>query len=135
MAHKGNNNNPNGHLPTLIPGNPKGRFGAPGGPDPSEAGKRGGGSVRAAIRRIAFMHPEDARDMIKRADKDMTMAIAIAAAKFQKALKGDTKAMQQLEDSIDGKLVEKQVKAETTLEELVVGSFEHEQRSEEEGQS
>ena len=115
----GNCNNPNGHLPTLIPGGGEGgketQFGGPRG------NKRGNGSIRGNIRRLAHMHPEDAQDLIGKAE---TMAELIAARKYQVALSGDVKAMQQLEDSVDGRLVEKKVEAEVTLADLVNKSFE-----------
>jgi hypothetical protein len=107
------------------------QFGAEGGANPSEAAaKSNGGSIRGAVRRIAHMHPDDAKKLADPNSPQATMALIVAATKYQRALKGDVRAMQQLEDSIDGKLVEKQIQAETTLEELVTGSFEHEQREE-----
>ena len=105
------------------------RFGEKGGADPKEAQKKKT-SIRAATRRFAAMDVGDAVSLSK--DKDefnkLSLAQAVALSKFKKALSGDVRAMQQLEDSVDGKLVERKVEATTTLEELVLGSFDYEEK-------
>lgn len=127
--------------PNIVEAGKATQFGAENGPDPVEAGKKGGhtgGSIRASIRRLAAQDIDLTRnlthtDIVKmfgRNQGKVSMAQALAAAKFQKALKGDVKAMAQLEDSVDGKLVEKRIEAEVTLADLVNGSYEHEQESE-----
>ncbi len=125
MANDGSNN-PDGHLPTLQPGvaGAHTRFGQPGGPDPQEARAKqvNPSSVRAQVRRIAAL----TRTEFKQAydSNAATMAMIVAASKYQKAVKGDVKAMQQIEDSVDGKLADRKIEAQVTLADLVNGSFE-----------
>lgn len=92
------------------------RFGAPNGLSPKAARQMGNApwSVRNAIRRIAAMDFDDFDCFLKEPDK-ITLAYAIAIQKFQKALKGDVNAMQQLEDAIDGKLSKKGQKKRNSL--------------------
>lgn len=102
-------------------------FGSPGGPDPRAAQKASVAkaqetrSVRAAIRRFAGYTIEELQSMSRK--RNIPAAHMLAIAKFQKAISGDVKAMQQIEESIDGKLVEKKVEAKVTLAELVLESY------------
>lgn len=72
-------------------GNPETQFGAPGGPDPSEAGKKGG----AAPRGVSPMHI-----MFERMDR--AKATRFAQAAEDKILDGDFQHYKFLVDSHDG---------------------------------
>lgn len=108
------------------------RFGDPNGPDPAEAGRKGGqqkASIRAAVRRIAaaeFDIGEDAPPMktqINRVfggENKMTGAQMAGARKFALAM-NDLRGLENLTNDVDGKLVEKRVEAKTSLEDLVNG--------------
>jgi hypothetical protein len=93
------------------------RFGAERGPDPAEAvNKRNEefghpNSIRGSIRRIACLRRSELADMVK--DENLSMAQVVAVSKYQKAMKGDVKAMKELEDSVDGKLVETKIEVKT----------------------
>lgn len=106
-------------------------FGSEGGADPSEAGKLGAkktNSIRKAVRRIAAMEVGFAMSLTeKQVMEKLTMAEAVALSKFRAALGGDVKAMKELEDSVDGKIVEQRVHAEVTLADLVTGSLEYDE--------
>lgn len=110
------------------------RFGAKDGPDPSEAGKKSQEkignpmSVREALRRIATFEievgkppkPQDIAAMFSRGGNRMTMAQMMAYRKFTKAIiEGDVKAMQQIEESLDGKVPNVNLNTETSLAELI----------------
>lgn len=102
------------------------RFGSDNGPDPSEAGRKGANakwSVRNASKRIAALTVGEAKEMMGRMD-ELTVAQAVALSKFRSAMAGDTKAMQQFTDDVDGKLIDRKVHAEITLADLVTGSLE-----------
>jgi len=105
------------------------RFGSQGGPDPSAAAAKGNknrSSVRAASRRIAAMEVAFAMELAgKEKFQKLNMAEAVALAKFKAALAGDTTAMQQVTEDVDGKLVDRKVHAEVTLADLVTGSLEY----------
>lgn len=107
------------------------KFGDPDGPDPSEAAKaRHRGSVRHAIRVAAgkpcvdlenpTMGPDDMLALFgyKRGDK-LSPAQVIAARKITAAMAGNLRAMQQIEESIDGKPEQMQIQATMTYEELL----------------
>lgn len=104
------------------------QFGQPGGPVPAEAAKgKNPHSIRNAVRRVGAMDVDQALAISSAPNRGkLSMVEAVALAKFKQALAGNVMAMHQLENSIDGKLVDKQVSAETTLEELVLGSYDHE---------
>lgn len=109
--------------PDIVKYGERTRFGQPNGPDPSIIAKnKNPSSIRAAIRRIAAMEVDQFQQVLKK--REMTLAQAIAIRKFQKALVGDLKAMQQLEDAIDGKLTKKATEACATLVDLVNGALE-----------
>ena len=109
--------------PNIIEIGKNTRFGAHGGVNPRKARWTGAEpwSIRNAIRRMAAMHIKDFENMTQ--SKELTMAQAVAAAKWKKALAGDIRAMQQLEDSVDGKLTEKKAEAQAALAYLVEASF------------
>lgn len=110
------------------------QFGSEGGPDPVEAGRKGGyskGSIRQSLRRIGaheFEVGEDAPDFTQQmmkvfgGEKRMTGSQLAAVKKFGQAMK-NPKAMDTLIDNIDGKLVQKQVETKVSLEDLVNGSY------------
>ena len=102
------------------------RFGQPNGPDPVEAQKTSSKpwSIRNSIRRMSAMAFDDFKDMVSRPES-LTVAQTIAAVKIQKAIKGEIRAMQQLEESVDGKVTDKIAEAQVTLADLVTGSFEY----------
>lgn len=105
------------------------RFGSDRGADPSEAGRKGAHkkwSVRDSSRRMAALTVGEAKEMMENID-ELTVAQAVALAKFQKAMKGDTKAMLQFTEDVDGKLVDRKVHAEVTLADLVTGSLEYDE--------
>lgn len=87
------------------------RFGASNGIHPKVARRMGNApwSVRNAIRRIAAMDVKDFKKLAK-SNENMTFAYAVAIVKFQKAMSGDLNAMQQIEDTVDGKLSKKRQK-------------------------
>lgn len=110
------------------------RFGAESGLSPSEAGristeKHGSpASVRQALRRLASLEvefgkspqPEQISKIFGCETGKATMAQMLAFRKFTRAIKdGDVKAMQQIEDSLDGKLPTTNVNAETSLADLI----------------
>jgi len=115
------------------------RFGSAGGPDPraakekqTAAGQGNQHSVRNAARRLAAaefditkkLSPED---LVKKFGRDgyvVSGAQMIAIKKFQKAMTGDTKMLQQITDDIDGKQVQKVVEAQASLADLVTKSYE-----------
>lgn len=105
------------------------RFGDKGGADPVAAGSKGGKtSIRKSVRRIAGMTVEHAMSLTdKEILQKLSMAEAVALHKFKRALSGDVRAMQQLEDSVDGKVVEQRIHAEVTLADLVTGSLEYDE--------
>jgi len=114
----------------IVEAGKKTQFGQEGGADPKEAREKSSPwSIRMATKRIARMTVTEAKAMADRKN-ELTMAQAVAAMKFQRALNGDVRAMQQLEDSIDGKLVEKRVEAKTSLEDLVMASLEGDEGNE-----
>lgn len=84
------------------------RFGEEGGADPAEAARKAAPwSIRNSIRRYGLMSMEELQDAYK--DKRTKANELVAIRKFMSALKGDVRAMQQLEESLDGKLVETKV--------------------------
>jgi len=85
------------------------RFGEPGGADPAEAAaKSPRNSIRSAVRRIGAMDDETLAHYCK--EGKLSQSQKLALKKFSLAIKdGDIRAMQQLEESIDGKLVETKV--------------------------
>lgn len=109
------------------------RFGAENGPNPSEAAKKRNEqsnptSVRQALRRLAGMEieigipptPQDIAAAFGNKGKKITMAQMVAYKKFTMAIiTGDVKAMQQIEDSIDGKLVNTNINAEASVADLI----------------
>jgi hypothetical protein len=99
--------NPEGHKDIAIFGAAT-RFGAENGPDPVEsAHKAQPWSIRNSIRRYGLMSMEELQEAYK--DKRTKANELVAIRKFIKAMAGDVKAMQQLEESVDGKLVETKV--------------------------
>jgi len=82
-------------------------------------------SIRRMVRIIAGMTVADFKEMAKNIE-NLTAAQAIAVTKYKKALSGDTKAMQQITEAVDGKLTKGDVhQSKITLEDLVVGSLEY----------
>lgn len=69
---------------------------------------------------------EKIAEMLGAGDRQLTMAELVAARKFRDALGGNTKAQQELQDAIDGKLVNKTLEAKVTLEELLTGDYKDE---------
>lgn len=127
--------NPKGNNKDLVKVGESTRFGAEGGPDPSEAGRKGAQrkwSVRDSSRRMAALTVGEAKEMMKNMDQ-LTVAQAVALSKFRSAMAGDTKAMQQFTDDVDGKLVDRKVHAEVTLADLVTGSLEFDDEFSKEG--
>jgi hypothetical protein len=129
--------------PEIIPPNPnpvtrfKGRTFGGDGADPKEAQAKSrekmkeNNSVRQAMRRIAchqFDTSEDAKPLLKQIQQDifprrtMTGAQLAAITRFTQALK-NWKAMQNVVEDIDGKLIEKKVEAKIGYAELVAGSM------------
>ncbi len=88
------------------------RFGEPGGADPAEAARKGTPwSIRNSIRRFGLMSLEELQKAYK--DPRTKTNELVAIRKFMKAMQGDVKAMQQLEESVDGKLVETKIEVKT----------------------
>jgi hypothetical protein len=84
------------------------RFGAEKGPDPVEAAQKAQPwSIRNSIRRFGLMNLDELKEAYK--DPRTKSNELVAIRKFMKAMAGDVKAMQQLEESVDGKLVETKV--------------------------
>lgn len=110
------------------------RFGQPGGADPSAAARKSnkGGSIRTAVRRIACMPVEQLEGLLKspKARSRLSVAELTAIYKFRAVMQGNVKAMQQVTDDVDGKLVQKQVNSDVSLEQLVTGSFDYDESSE-----
>ncbi len=110
------------------------RFGA--GQDASAAGKRAremtgsNASVRAALRRIGTLECDIERtptaqeilDCFGSNGRKITMNQRIALRKYMLAVAGDVKAMQQIEDSIDGKLANTTITTDMPLSELVAAA-------------
>lgn len=108
------------------------RFGEPGGADPSEASKMGARpyEIRRALKKIArtiFDVTEGAPTFEKQVRDifggEMSGAELAAVRKFMQAMK-DYRAMENLTNDIDGKLVERRIESRVTLAELVTGSYE-----------
>lgn len=113
------------------------RFGQPGGPDPREARakvERNPSSIRTAIRRLMAreidlnkplpeqMTPEVRLKYLAGPNGKATEAMIMAMKSVTQA--GDSfKAMANIIDQVDGKLVEKKVETSMTLEQLVTGDF------------
>lgn len=105
------------------------RFGADGGADPVEAASTSH-SVRKSIRRMVAAKIDSdvmdgkkkitgeiiAREIFGNSKKELSFGEALAARKIQLALAGNARMMKEIEDSVDGKLVEKKV--ETTASSL-----------------
>lgn len=91
------------------------RFGEPGGADPAEATLEGNPkwSIRQAIRRIGTLTRAELQELAK--DENLTMAQLVAVKKYLAATgsRPNIKAMDKLEDSVDGKLVERKVEVRT----------------------
>lgn len=129
-----NYNNPDGNPnPNIAEYGKDTRFGAPGGPDPKAAQKKSREklwSVRDQLRRIAAhefepgakLTPDDLAGIFKSPNGKLTGAQLLAMAKFQQGMK-NFKAMENVTNDIDGKLIEKQKVATVTLAELVEGSY------------
>ncbi len=115
------------------------RFGAEGGADPkaarakrTENGTGNQHTVRQAVRRLACadfditaeLTPKELCKKFGREGTVVTGAMLLAAKKFQKAMQGDVKMLQQITDDIDGKQVQKTIEAKTTLADLVNRSYE-----------
>lgn len=111
-------------------------FGEEGGADPRAArasGPKDRYEVRRALRKIArheFELDEDAKPMDKQmkevfGGRKLTGAEILAATKFKQAMK-NWKAMDNLTNDIDGKLIEKKVEAQVGYAELVAGSMQEE---------
>lgn len=113
------------------------RFGAKNGPDPRAAAEKRNAmhpnrlSVRDSIRRLAAMEvevgkPVSQRDIARvfgREGVHITLAQSIAWRKYQKALlDGDVKAMQQIEEAIDGKVPNQNINTEASLAELIAAA-------------
>jgi len=112
------------------------RFGAKNGPDPSAAAKKAratGGSrasVREALRRIGTLEfeigkpptPEQISACFEMDGRKITFNQAIALQKYKQAMAGDVKAMQQIEDSIDGKLANNQITTDMPLADLIAAA-------------
>lgn len=123
----------------------------PFGPDnpPAKCGNRKPWSIRNAVRKILasplcvdklktaqgraelFDPVNIAKELFGNSTRTLTPAELIAVKKIQVALAGDVKAMQQLEDSADGKLVEKRISASTSLASLVTGEIDEDDDAEE----
>lgn len=101
-----------------------------------EMGKKGNeafkqsNKMRAIIRRIgALRFPEDqritARAILCRicGDKEPTMTERAAVNKFIGGMTGGYKALDSLENALDGKQLEKVLTNVATLEDLVLGSY------------
>lgn len=91
------------------------RFGEAGGADPAAATLEGNPkwSIRNAIRHIGTMTRAELQALAQ--DENLTMAQLVAVKKYLAATgnKPNIKAMDKLEDSVDGKLVEKKVEVRT----------------------
>ena len=88
------------------------QFGQEGGADPAEAAKQAAPwSVRNSIRRFGMMDNEMLHEAMN--DPRRTQLELIAISKLLAARKGNIMASQQIEDSVDGKLVEKKVEIKT----------------------
>lgn len=91
------------------------RFGEAGGADPATATLEGNPkwSIRHAIRHIGTLTRAELQTLAQ--DPDLTMAQLVAVKKYLSATSNrpNIKAMDKLEDSVDGKLVEKKVEVRT----------------------
>lgn len=95
------------------------RFGSERGADPTEAVNTRNedhghpNSIRSSIRRIACLTQAELKELAN--DPRLTMAQTVAVRKFMAACGKfpNIKAMKELEDSVDGKLVEKKIEVTT----------------------
>ena len=111
----------------------KTRFGAENGPDPAEAAKKAKPwSVRNSVRRLAAAkivtkNGPSIQEQIESVFGEpgvMTVAQLVAVKKVGMALKGNLAAIESITDDVDGKLVQKEVKATVSLADLVNKSYE-----------
>jgi hypothetical protein len=131
------NGNPN---PNIVEAGKETQFGQPDGVDPKEARAKGDPdrhSIRRQITRITGLEIGDFLDLKSqkeifiqaaqklgyKSEKNMTYAQVIAVRKLSLAIAGNVKAMKEIEDSVDGKLVEKRMESKVSLEDLVNESF------------
>lgn len=132
-APEGNNNNPN-----IVAAGQASQFGTEKN-DPKKARESGPVdrySVRRAIKRITGAQVVPAmnipdkhereiafRDLIAKElgydPIELSLGMLMAIKKYQMALMGDVKAMESIENSVDGKLVEHKVETQVTWGELV----------------
>ncbi len=118
------------------------RFGQPGGPDPKAAREKqvNPASIRMGIKRLMAREIDPDKDIASQMTPEVrlrylagpqgkvTEAMIMSIAAVKQA--GDNfKAMANIIDQVDGKLVEKKVEAQMTLEELVTGKFDDENQS------
>lgn len=97
-------------------------FGEPGNDPRAARAKSKPWSIRNAIKRVANMNAEEIAQMMK--DPNLTMAQLVALTKFQMATKGrNVKAQQQIEDSVDGRIVQASVSANISLAEIIAKSY------------
>lgn len=107
--------------PNIKEDNKATRFGEPGGPDPRAAQamrKSDAWSVRRSIRFLARQEvdPEqDASEAYKFNQKTVTRAQRIAMKTLRKADEGDSRAIDQVIDNIDGKLVQPTMNADMAM--------------------
>ncbi len=88
------------------------RFGDEGGADPAEAARKASPwSVRNSIRRFGMMDDETLKEAAKDPRRNQLELIAIK--KIMVARAGDVRAMDKIEESIDGKLVETKIEVRT----------------------
>lgn len=144
MSGEGNCNNPKGN-PLITTYSQKSRFhSGPNAADPAEAVKKrkvNGTSVRAAERRIAGMefdknNPPTGATISKMLDNRegvLTGAQIVAIKRFELAAKGHPKFSQYFTEDVDGKLIQKAITAETSLADLIAGSYDKEGDDDEQG--
>lgn len=88
------------------------RFGEEGGADPADAARKASPwSIRNSLRRFGMMTTEELKEAYQ--DPRRTQHELIAIKKILTALKGDVRAMDKIEESVDGKLVETKVEVRT----------------------
>ena len=133
------NDNGNPDIAKIAKENDNG-FGGENGADPKEARAKGDPdrhSIRRQITRITGLEIGDFLDLKSQkeiftqaakklgysSEKNMTYAQVIAVRKLSLAIAGNVKAMKEIEDSVDGKLVEKRMESKVSLEDLVNESF------------
>lgn len=112
----------------------KTQFGQEDGADPAEAARKASPwSIRMSIRRFGLMDQETLEEAAR--DPNRSQFELIAIKKILVARKGNTTAMQQLEESVDGKLVEKKVEVKTDSYAALVAAAEAMDKADKDGSS